>query len=412
MAGEKRLSALAVKNAAPGVHADGGSLYLSVSKSGSRRWLYRYRSGARVKDLGLGDASVLSLADARTLRDRWRKELALGRDPIEARRAEKVQGVTFGEVADRVLESPLIRSLSNPKHRAQWSYSLKTLAEPLRPRPVADMTTQDVLGVLRPLWDDGKHETAARLRSRVERVIEVARSEGAVPDDKPNVARWRHHIELHAPRREAVKEHHAALPYHDAPAFMEWLRAKYAISARALEFTILCAARTGETLFATASEIDFDAKVWTIPAERMKARKEHRVPLCDRALEIAKEGQGRPYLFAGARGKPLSNMAMAELLKHRAPPHVATVHGFRSTFDQWASEVAHAEREVIDRSLAHVVKSKTEAAYNRADLLDRRRPLMRQWEAYLESDARARSRRRPQSSVRLSSSSTAIDPHG
>jgi integrase len=397
MAGEKRLSALAVRNAAPGIHADGGSLYLSVSKSGSRRWLYRYRSGARVKDLGLGDATAISLADARTLRDKWRRDLALGNDPIETRRAEKVQGVTFGEIADRVLESPRVESLSNDKHRAQWSYSLKTLAAPLRARPVANMTTQDVLGVLKPLWADGKHETAARLRSRVERVIEVARSEGAVPDDKPNVARWRHHIELHAPRREAVKEHHAALPYQDAPAFMAWLRAKESISARALEFTILCAARTGETLFATASEIDFDVKVWTIPPERMKARKEHRVPLCDRALEIAREGQGRPYLFAGARGKPLSNMAMSEALKHRAAPEIATVHGFRSTFDQWASEVAHADREVIERSLAHVVKSKTEAAYNRADLLDRRRPLMRQWAEFLAAAPQGQARRRQRS---------------
>jgi integrase len=405
MAGEKKLSALAVRNAGPGVHADGGSLYLSVSKSGSRRWLYRYRSGARVKDLGLGDAAVIGLADARTLRDRWRKELALGRDPIEARRAERAQGVTFGEVADRVLESPRIKSLSNEKHRDQWSYSLKTLAEPLRSRPVADMTTQDVLGVLKPLWADGKHETAARLRSRVERVIEIARSEGAVPDDKPNVARWRHHIELHAPRREAVKEHHAALPYRDAPAFMAWLRARASISARALEFTILCAARTGETLFATASEIDFETKVWTIPPERMKARKEHRVPLCNRALEIAREGAGRPYLFTGARGKPLSNMAMSEALKHRGAPEIATVHGFRSTFDQWASEVAHAEREVIERSLAHVVKSKTEAAYNRADLLDRRRVLMMQWSAFLSAPpVPAGQRRRPTDSSKTSPS--------
>ena len=383
MANEKKLTALAVRSAAPGRHADGGSLYLDVAATGSRRWLYRYRDREKVKDMALGDATIVTLADARALRDKWRRELALGRDPVETRRVEKAVGVTFGEVADRVLKSPRIKSLSNPKHRAQWSYSLKTLAEPLRTRPVADMSTMEVLGVLRPLWDDGKHETAARLRSRVERVIEVARSEGAVPDDKPNVARWRHHIELHAPRREAVKEHHAALPYQDAPAFMAWLRAKNAISARALEFTILCAARTGETLFATLAEIDVAAKVWTIPAERMKARKEHRVPLCDRAVEIAKEGQGRPYLFAGARGKPLSNMAMAELLKHRAPPEIATVHGFRSTFDQWASEVAHAEREVIERSLAHAVRGKTEAAYNRADLLDRRRVLMAGWAAFL-----------------------------
>jgi integrase len=308
-----------------------------------------------------------------------------------------------------VLKSQRIQSLSNPKHRDQWRYSLTALAGPLWRLPVADIATGDVLGVLRPLWAAGKHETASRLRSRVELVIEVARSEGAVPDDKPNVARWRSHIELHAPRSEVIKEHHAALPYKDAPAFMAWLRAKESISARALEFTILTAVRTGETRFASASEIDFDSATWTIPAPRMKARKAHRVPLCDRALEIAREGQGRPYLFAGARGKPLSNMAMAELLKHRASPTVATVHGMRSTFDQWASEVAHAEREVIERSLAHAVKGKTEAAYNRADLLDRRRPLMTQWSAFLSaSPAPVRRRQKSPAAGRLRGAPTAV----
>jgi integrase len=401
MAGEKRLTALAVKSAGAGRHADGGSLYLVVTPT-ARRWLYRYRDGGRVRDMALGDATVLSLKDARDLRDKWRRELALGRDPVETRRVEKAAGVTFGEVADRVLESPRIKSLSNPKHRDQWRYSLTELASALRTRPVADISTDDVLAALKPLWASGKHETASRLRSRVERVIEVARSEGAVPDDKPNVARWRHHIELHAPRSEAVKEHHAALPYLEAPTFMAWLRTKESVSARALEFTILTAARTGETRFATASEIDFDSATWTIPAPRMKARKPHRVPLCERALQIAREGAERTHLFAGRRGKPLSNMAMAELLKHRAPPTVATVHGFRSTFDQWASEVAHAEREVIERSLAHAVKGKTEAAYNRADLLDRRRPLMQQWEAYLESATPAQKHQTRRSNARRS----------
>ena len=262
------------------------------------------------------------------------------------------------------------------------------------------------MGVLRPLWASDKHETASRLRSRVELVIEVARSEGAIPDDKPNVARWRNHIELHAPRSEAVKEHDAALPYRDAPAFMAWLRAKESVSARALEFTILTAVRTGETRFATASEIDFESATWTIPAPRKKARKPHRVPLCERALHIAREGQGRPYLFASKRGKPLSNMAMAELLKHRTSPNVATVHGFRSTFDQWAAEVAHAEREVIERSLAHAVKGKTEAAYNRADLLDRRRALMTDWQRYLESAAQVQKRKMQRSNGRRTSVST------
>jgi hypothetical protein len=234
MANEKRLTALAVKNAGPGRYADGGSLYLDVGASGSCRWLYRYRAGEKVKDMALGDATIVTLADARGLRDKWRRELALGNDPTETRRVEKAAGVTFGEVADRVLESQRIKSLSNPKHRAQWRYSLTELAGALRSRSIADIATGDVLGVLRPLWASGKHETASRLRSRVELVIEVARSEGAIPDDKPNVARWRNHIELHAPRSGAVKEHHAALPYRDTPAFMAWLRAKDSVSARVL----------------------------------------------------------------------------------------------------------------------------------------------------------------------------------
>ena len=213
----------------------------------------------------------------------------------------------------------------------------------------------------------------------------------------------------HAPRREVVKEHHAALPYHDAPAFMAWLRAKESVSARALEFTILTAVRTGETLYAAPAEIDFESATWTIPASRMKARKPHRVPLCDRAQQIAREGAARTYLFTGKRGRPLSNMAMAELLKHRAPPTVATVHGFRSTFDQWASEVAHAEREVIERSLAHAVKGKTEAAYNRADLLDRRRPLITQWSAFLSaSPAPVRRRQKSPAAGRLRGAPTAV----
>ena len=235
-----------------------GSLYLDVAPSGSRRWLYRYRAGDRVKDMALGDATIVTLADARSP-DKWRRELALGNDPTETRRVEKAGGVTFGEVADRVLKSQRIKSLSNPKHRDQWRYSLTELAGALRSRSMADVATGDVLGILRPLWASGKHETASRLRSRVELVIEVARSEVAIPDDKPNVARWRNHIELHAPRSEAVREHHAALPYRDVPAFMAWLRAKESVSARALEFTILTAVRTGETRFATASEIDFDS---------------------------------------------------------------------------------------------------------------------------------------------------------
>jgi integrase len=383
MASERRLSPNAARTAGIGRHADGGSLYLDVLTSGSRRWLYRYRFGGKVKDMSLGDANVITLADARGLRDKWRRKLTLGFDPIESRRAEKVVGVTFAEIVDQVLASDRIKSLSNAKHRAQWRYCLTELSAPLRPRPVADITTQDILAVLKPLWADGKHATASRLRSRIELVIEVARSQHVIADDKPNVARWSKHIELHAPRTNAVKKHHAALPYRDAPSFMVWLRSKDGVSARALEWTILTACRTGETLSATAAEIDFETATWTIPAGRMKSRRPHRVPLCERALEIAKEGRGRPFLFPGRRGKPLSDTAMAVFLKGFCAPSVATPHGFRSTFDQWAASVAHAERGVIERCLAHAVRGETEAAYNRSDLLERRRPLMEKWAAYL-----------------------------
>ena len=340
MGNEKRLRADevrdALKSGAPAKwYPDGGSLYLVVSKSGSRRWLYKYRDGEKVRDMALGNADVIGLADARKLRDDARRQRAPGSDPIEKRKADKVKGTTFCEMADKVLASQRIKTLSNAKHRDQWRYSLMTLAAPLRPRAVADITTGDVLAVLRPLWASGKHETASRLRSRVEHVIEVARSEGAIPDDRPNVARWRNHIELHAARGGAVKEHHAALPYQDAPAFMAWLRAKDCPSARALEWTVLTACRSGETRFATAAEIDFEAATWTIPAPRMKMRKAHRVPLCERALEIAMEGSRRPFLFEGKRHRPLSNMAMAELLKGFCAPTVATVHGMRSSFHGW-----------------------------------------------------------------------------
>ena len=391
MATESRLKPLAVKIAKSGWHPDGGSLYLVVAPPrpdgtpGSRRWLYKYRDGDRIRDMSLGDAAVIGLADARKLRDDARRQRALGSDPIEKRKADKAKGATFGELVDKVLASDRITSLSNGKHRDQWRYTLKDLAEPLLAKPVASITTGDVLAVLRPLWAAGKHETASRLRARIEHVIEVARSGGAIADDRPNVARWRNHIELHAARGGAVKEHHAAQPYQDAPAFMAWLRAKDCASARALEWTILTACRSGETRFATAAEIDFEAATWTIPAPRMKMRKAHRVPLCGRALQIAMEGSSRPFLFEGKRHRPLSNRAMAELLKGFCAPTVATVHGMRSSFHGWALEVAHAEIENVERALAHTIRSKAQAAYDRSDLLDRRRPIMTAWAKFLTS---------------------------
>jgi integrase len=390
MATESRLKPLAVKNAKPGWHPDGGSLYLVVAPQrpdgtpGSRRWLYKYRDGDRVRDMSLGDAAVIGLADARKLRDDARRQRALGSDPIEKRKADKAKGATFSEMVDKVLASDRITSLSNAKHRDQWRYTLREVAEPLVAKPVASITTSDVLAVLRPLWADGKHETASRLRARIEHVIEVARSEGTIADDRPNAARLIA-IKLHAPKVRGAKEehHHAALPYQRMPELMAWLRAKDRASERALEWTILTACRSSETLGATADEVDFATATWIIPPPRMKARKAHRVPLCQRALEIAKGGRGRPFLFEGKRRRPLSHVAMLGVLKGFCEPNVATVHGMRSSFDQWASEVCHAEREVIERCLAHAVKGKTQAAYDRSDLLDRRRAIMTAWAGFL-----------------------------
>jgi integrase len=401
--GEKRLSALAVRNAAPGVHADGGSLFLEVSAAGRRKWTWRYRSGARVRDMGLGDADHVPLTEAREQRDRWRKELALGRDPVELRRTEKSAGITFGEIADEVMALKE-RELRNPKSAAQWAMTLKEYAAPLRNKPVARITTQDVLAVLKPLWSR-VNETASRLRGRIERVIDHARAHGHIPADSPNPARWRGHLELLlGARGKPARGHHAAMAYDDAPAFLQWLRGRQGVSARALEFTILTAARTGETIGARKSEFDLQSAVWTIPAERMKAARDHRVPLGDAALAVAKVALSSKgaYLFSGMRGKTLSNMAMSELLKHRAPPSVATVHGFRASFKSWAEDKTDHAREVIEAALAHTIGDKAEQAYRRSDALEKRRALMRDWQRFLE-DEQAPKRRRPRSAGRQSS---------
>jgi integrase len=382
MANEKRLSALVVKSAPAGRHADGGSLYLEVTGSGSRRWLYRYRDGGRIRDMALGDATVLSLKDARDLRDKWRRELALGRDPIETRRAEKAVGMTFGEVADEVIALKE-RDLRNDKAAAQWKMTLTVYSESLRSKPIAEIATADVLAVIRPLWSRIP-DTAWRLRGRIERVIDHGRAHGHIPADAPNPARWRGHLELLlGARRTLTRGNHAALAYEDAPAFMNWLRAKEGVSARALEWTILTAARTGETIGALKSEINLDTAVWTIPADRMKAGRDHRVPLSDSALAIAKDAMNTrgDHLFPGRKGKPLSNMAMSNLLKRQDSS--VTVHGFRATFKSWAEDQTDCAREVIEAALAHVIGDKAEQAYRRSDALEKRRALMTQWSTFL-----------------------------
>ena len=253
------------------------------------------------------------------------------------RRIEKSAGVTFGEVADEVIALKE-RDLRNDKAAAQWKMTLTVYAESLRGKPIAEIKTPDVLAAIKPLWSRIP-DTAWRLRGQIERVIDHARAHGHIPADAPNPARWRGHLELLlGARRTLTRGNHAAMAYEGAPVFMAWLRAKDSVSARALEFTILTAARTGETIGALKSEIDLGAAVWTIPGDRMKAGRDHRVPLNDAALAVAKEALSSKgeHLFPSRRGKPLSNMAMSNLLRRQ---YVSiTVHGFRATFKSWAED--------------------------------------------------------------------------
>jgi len=363
----------------PGRHSDGGGLYLSVDESGRRRWVFMYtRTGKRV-ELGLGGRRDLSLADARAEAATLRAMLAAGADPkVERARDDKVQ--TFGACADAYVEA-MQPSWRNSKHAAQWRMTLTKYAAPIRERPVNDITTQDILDVLQPLWTRTP-ETAERLRGRMENVLDAAKAKGLRTGENP--ARWRGHLNQLLPKRQRLaRGHHAALAYDLIPDFMANLRTRSAVAARALEFAILTASRSGEVLGATWDEIDLNKRVWVIPAMRMKAGREHRVPLSARAMEIVEErfDDGKGYVFAGPKaGKPLSSMAMAMLLRRMKSD--ITVHGFRSTFRDWAAEATGFSHEVSEMALAHTIANKAEAAYRRGDLFDKRRKLMGAWSEY------------------------------
>lgn len=406
--GEKLLSARGVLAAtANGRYADGGGLYLEVD--GNRKsWIWRYRAGDRRRDMGLGAASAVTLAEARAERDRWRAILKTGLDPIEERERQRANArgsasavPTFGEVADAYIDSKA-PGWKNAKHADQWRMTLAEYAKPLRAMPVDRIATADILAVLKPIWSS-KPETAARLRGRLEMVLDAARALGHIEDGRANPARWRGHLDNLLPKRSVTsRSHHAAMPFKDVPAFVARLRAIDTIGARALEFTILTAVRTGEAIGATWREVDLEAKLWRIPKERMKAGREHRVPLTTRALEILEEMVSvagvcteiekrtavnrTAYIFPGRRPKrPLSNMAF-EMFLRRAGLEF-TAHGFRSSFRDWAGEATSFPREIAEAALAHVVGDQTERAYRRADALERRRALMDSWDVFLAPDA-------------------------
>jgi integrase len=308
--------------------------------------------------MGLGGVSAVSLSDAREKAGDARRMLAAGRNPIEARRAAEAAreaGTTFGAFADQVVAS-LSGGFRNAKHLSQWSMTLTSYAAPLRDKPLDAIRTDDVLAVLAPLWQT-KHETASRLRGRIERVLDAAKAKGLRSGENP--ARWRGHLDKLLPkRRKLTRGHHPAMPYPDVPAFVAKLRDREAVAGMALEFCILNASRSGEVLGANWPEIDRKAKVWTVPAERMKSGREHRVPLTARALEILDRVEtirAGDYVFPGQRrGRPLSAMAM-EMMLRRMKVENATVHGFRSSFRDWAGECTSFPREVAEGALAHTI---------------------------------------------------------
>jgi integrase len=389
------LTALAVKNAGPGRYADGGGLHLLVKDSGSRSWVFRFMLNGKSRDLGLGPAGVggLSLSQARDRATELRLKVKAGIDPLAERavaeaeakaamQAAKVAGVTFKEMAETYIKANR-DSWRNAKHQQQWENTLATYAYPVIGNlPVAEVDTPHVLQILEPIWKE-KTETASRLRGRIETVLDSAKARGYRQGENP--ARWRGHLAQILPARTKLSRgHHKAMPYEAIPDFVKRLREREAIAALALEFVILTASRTSEAIKATWAEIDLEKAIWTIPAARMKAGKEHRVPLSPRAVQILERTKllGSTYVFPGTRSDSLSSMAMAMLLRRMKVD--VTVHGFRSGFRDWAAECTGYSHEVAEMALAHTISNAVERAYRRGDLFDKRRQLMADWAAFCE----------------------------
>ena len=371
-----------------GVYSDDGGLYLCVSSTLTRTWVYRFSWRGGRPEMGLGSVEAgVGLAEARSARDKYRQILRSGRNPIEARQEERralAKKPTFGELADGFLKTKE-HEWGNAKHREQWRWSLTEGSVALRSRPVDEIDTEAILAVLKPIWIE-KPETASRLRGRVEAVLDAAKAQGHRSGENP--AAWRGHLSHLLPKRPKFKRgHHAAMAYRDVPALMEKLHSELGIASRALEVCILTATRTGEILGAKWSEISWQEKVWTIPAARMKAGREHRVPLPGSAMivfETLSRSHTCELVFPSPRGnRPLSHVAMAKVLT-RLGVADATVHGFRSAFRDWAGNETNFPREVAEAALAHVVGDKAEQAYRRSDALEKRRALMEAWATYCE----------------------------
>lgn len=387
-----KLTALGVARATrSGLFGDGANLYLKVDENGSKSWIFRYKTDGKARKLGLGATHTVSLADAREKAADARRLLLDGRDPVETKRTakaaarlESAKALTFDQCAQRYIEGHAA-GWRSAKHSAQWSATLTTYASPVfGSLPVKDIDTGLVMRVLSPIWAK-KSETASRVRGRIESVLSWAKVHGYRSGENP--ATWRGHLDQLLPPRSKVRKvkHHAALAYGDVGSFMVDLRMRDAVAARALEFLIMTVTRTSETLNARWDEIDFANRMWTIPAERMKAGRDHRVPLSNAAIVVL-DGlsaiRKSEYIFPGQkRHKPLSNMAMLVLLRRMNRGNL-TAHGFRSSFRDWCAEQTNFPTEVAEMALAHAVGDKVEAAYRRGDLLDKRRALMDAWSAF------------------------------
>lgn len=399
----KRLSARFVTTVTePATYADGDGLYLIVSPTGAKRWTFIFFWQTKRKELGLGKLAALSLADARDAADEARRMVAKGVNPIEARKAARVEAQaeadklvhTFGMEAEAYIKAHAT-GFRNAKHIEQWRMTLSVQRDKdgnlldngyclaIRDKPVDGIDTPEVMSVLQPIWLD-KPETASRLRGRIENVLDAAKVDGHRAGENP--ARWRGHLKMKLPKRKSLSRgHHAAMPYADVPDFMARLQQSGGLGAQALELLILCTNRTSEIIAAEANEFNMTTKVWTIPAERMKGGRVHRVPLTARAVTIVEsllETRTGRYLFPGQKANAhMSNMTMTKALA-TAGGGEYTVHGFRSSFRDWVGEETSFAENIAEAALAHIIGDKTERAYRRGDALAKRRRLMNAWEGY------------------------------
>jgi integrase len=394
-----KLTALAVAQAKRrGYYGDGGGLFLQVSPGGGKSWVFRFKEGGRLREMGLGPVHTIGLADARQRAQECRRARLDGRDPITERRAARLaakldvaKAIIFRGCAERYIAAHKA-GWRNAKHAAQWTATLQTYVYPsFGALPVQAVDVGLVLKAVEPIWAT-KPETASRVRGRIESILDWATARGYRVGENP--ARWRGHLENLLPKRSKVRrvEHHAALAYPEIAAFVAELRGQEGVAARALEFAILTAARTGEVIGARWDEINIAERSWTIPGERMKGGREHRVPLSPAALAIVErmaEICSGDFLFPGGKAnRPLSNMAFLMLLRRMGRGNL-TAHGFRSSFRDWAAERTTFPAEVAEMALAHAVSDKVEAAYRRGDLFQKRRQLAEAWAKFCAAPSAA-----------------------